>query len=58
MDHNRDDESPSAANYCVACHVRATYNMLTHSIEIIRALALGNGTNASLPTNAATLAYP
>jgi hypothetical protein len=41
MDHNRDDESPSAADYCVACHVRAAYNMLTHSIEILRALALG-----------------
>ena len=39
--HTRHDERAATADDCVACHVRAAYNMLTRSIEILRALALG-----------------
>ena len=40
VDHTRDDEHAGTADDCVACHVRAAYNMLARSIEILWALAL------------------
>ncbi len=45
--HTRHDERAATADDCVACDVRTAYNMLTHSIEILRALALGKRCHCS-----------
>jgi hypothetical protein len=38
--HIRHDERAATADDCVACHIRAAYNMLARSCEILWALAL------------------
>jgi hypothetical protein len=38
--HMRHDDRAATADDCVACHIRAAYNMLARSAEILWALAL------------------
>lgn len=56
--HTRHDERAATADDCVACDVRAAYNMLTRSMGSFERSRWGNGTIAALPANAATPAYP
>ena len=39
--HTRHDKRAATADDCVACDVRTAYNMLAHSIEILRAARAG-----------------
>ena len=40
LDHIRSDERAATTDDCLACHIRAAYNMLGRSVEILRGLAM------------------